>query len=217
LILEEAEFPAQRGLSRIPKIAIIDYGIGNLFSIRCALQKAGLNAATVSNLQDMDEYDGIVLPGVGNFKSGAKNLYPLRGNISQIVDHGVPILGICLGMQLLFEESEESPGEGLSLLKGKVLRLPRNVKTPHMGWNNLHILADNDLLDGICEKDYFYFVHSYYANPSERGTVVAETEYGIRFASVVAKRNIFGTQFHPEKSGKHGRKVLLNFARIVKR
>ena len=102
----------------------------------------------------MDEYDGIVLPGVGNFKSGAKNLYPLRGNISQIVDHGVPILGICLGMQLLFEESEESPGEGLSLLKGKVLRLPRNVKTPHMGWNNLHILADNDLLDGICAVSY---------------------------------------------------------------
>ena len=217
MILEEAGFQAQRGLSRILKVAIIDYGIGNLFSIRCALQKTGLDAAIVSNPQDLDEYDGIVLPGVGNFKSGAENLYPLRPRISQLVNSGIPILGICLGMQLLFEESEESSGEGLSLLKGRVLRLPRDVKTPHMGWNNLRILANNELLNGIDEKDYFYFVHSYYASPSEREIVVAETEYGVSFASVVAEKNIYGTQFHPEKSGKSGRKVLRNFARIVKR
>jgi len=210
-------FQAQRGLSEIPKIAIIDYGIGNLFSIRCGLQKTGLNAVTVSKPRSLDGYDGIVLPGVGNFKSGAKNLHPLRRKITSLVDKGVPILGICLGMQLLFEESEESPGEGLSLLKGRVLRLPRNVKTPHMGWNNLRILVDNDLLDGICDEDYFYFVHSYYANPHERETIVAETEYRISFTSVIAKKNIYGTQFHPEKSGNPGRKVLRNFARIVKR
>jgi len=143
LILEEAEFQAQRGFSRILKVAIIDYGIGNLFSIRCALRKTGLDATIVSKPQDLDEYDGIVLPGVGNFKSGADNLYPLRPRISRLVNSGIPILGICLGMHLLFEESEESPGEGLSLLKGRVLRLPRNVKTPHMGWNNLRILSDN--------------------------------------------------------------------------
>ena len=217
MILEEEGFPAQRGSFRILKVAIIDYGIGNLFSIRCALQKTGLDVDIVSKLRDLDGYDGIVLPGVGNFKSGAQNLYPLRHEISRLVDDGIPILGICLGMQLLFEESEESPGEGLSLLNGRVLRLPRDVKTPHMGWNNLRILADNELLDGIGGKDYFYFVHSYYASPFEREVVVAETTYGVHFASVVAKKNIYGTQFHPEKSGKPGRRVLRNFAGIVKR
>jgi len=216
LIREEEGCLAQRGLSRIPKIAIIDYGIGNLFSIRCTLQKVGLDAAIVSKPRDLKGYDGIVLPGVGNFRSGARNLRSLRMDIARLVDGGVPILGICLGMQLLFEESEESPGEGLSLIKGKVLRLPENVKAPHMGWNTLRILDDNELLNGISGEDYFYFVHSYYASPSEK-VIVAETEYGISFASVVAKKNIFGTQFHPEKSGKPGRKVLRNFAGIVKR
>jgi len=215
LIREEEGYLAQRGLSRIPKIAIIDYGIGNLFSIRCALRKVKLDAAIVSKSQDLKGYDGIVLPGVGNFRSGAKNLRNLRRNIARLVDDEVPILGICLGMQLLFEESEESSGEGLSLIRGKVLRLPGNVKTPHMGWNTLRILDDNELLNGVSGKDYFYFVHSYYANPSEKVTV-AETEYGIPFASVISKKNIFGTQFHPEKSGKPGRKVLRNFAGIVK-
>ena len=216
MIREEEECLAQRGLSRIPKIAIIDYGIGNLFSMRCALQKVGLDAAIVSKPQDLKEYDGMVLPGVGNFRSGAENLRDLRMDIARLVDDDVPILGICLGMQLLFEESEESPGEGLSLIRGRVLRLPGNVKTPHMGWNTLRILDDNELLNGISGEDYFYFVHSYYASPAEN-VIVAETEYGIQFASVIAKKNIFGTQFHPEKSGKPGRKVLRNFAGIVKR
>jgi glutamine amidotransferase len=125
------------------------------------------------------------------------------------------MLGICLGMQLLFEESEESPGRGLSLIKGRVLRLPRSVKTPHMGWNTLRILEDNDLICGVGEQDYFYFVHSYYASPEEEVTV-AETSYGVQFASVVAKGNVYGTQFHPEKSGRPGRRVLENFAGIVK-
>jgi len=216
LILEEEGFQAQRGLSKIPKIAIIDYGIGNLFSIRCALRKIGLEVAVVSKPGELDGYNGIVLPGVGNFKSGAKNLRHLSMDIVRFVNNGAPILGICLGMQLLFEKSEESPGEGLSLIRGRVLRLPENVKAPHMGWNTLHILDDNALLDGVSEDDYFYFVHSYYASPSEK-VVVAETKYGASFASVVAKKNIFGTQFHPEKSGKPGRKVLRNFAGIVKR
>ena len=216
MIREEEGCLAQRGLSRIPKIAIIDYGIGNLFSIRCTLQKVGLDAAIASKPRDLKGYDGIVLPGVGNFRSGARNLRSLRMDIARRVDGGVPILGICLGMQLLFEESEESPGEGLSFIRGKVLRLPRNVKTPHMGWNTLRILKDNELLNGISGEDYFYFVHSYYASPAEKVTV-AETEYGISFASVVTKKNIFGTQFHPEKSGRPGQKVLRNFAEIIKR
>jgi len=161
-------------------------------------------------------YDGIVLPGVGNFGSGAENLRRLSEDIHASVSGGVPMLGICLGMQLLFEESEESPGRGLSLIKGRVMRLPRTVKTPHMGWNTLRILEDNDLLSGVGEGDHFYFVHSYYASPEERAKV-AETTYGVPFASVVAKRNVYGTQFHPEKSGKPGRRILENFAWIIKR
>jgi len=198
------------------KVAVLDYGIGNLFSIKHSLQKIGLNVEVTSSIKGC-EYDGIVLPGVGNFKTGAKNLGPLREDIIRLTSNGVPLLGICLGMQLLFEESQESDGGGLALLRGKIIRLPEDVKTPHMGWNNLHIIADNEILDGIDEKDYFYFVHSYYARPADKSVIVAETEYGIQFASVVAEGNIYGTQFHPEKSGRSGCRILRNFMMIMKR
>ena len=198
------------------KVAVLDYGIGNLFSIKHSLQKIGLNVEVTSSIKGC-EYDGIVLPGVGNFKAGAKNLGPLREDIIRLTSNGVPLLGICLGMQLLFEESQESDGGGLALLRGKIIRLPEDVKTPHMGWNNLRIIADNEILDGIDERDYFYFVHSYYARPADKSVIVAETEYGIRFASVVAEGNIYGTQFHPEKSGRSGCRILRNFMMIMKR
>ena len=198
------------------KVAVLDYGIGNLFSIKRSLQKIGLNVEVTSSIKGC-EYDGIVLPGVGNFKAGAKNLGPLREDIIRLTSNGVPLLGICLGMQLLFEESQESDGEGLALLRGKIIRLPEDVKTPHMGWNNLHIIANNEILDGIDEKDYFYFVHSYYARPADKSVIVAETEYGIQFTSVIAEGNIYGTQFHPEKSGKSGCRILRNFMMIMKR
>jgi len=198
------------------KVAVLDYGIGNLFSIKHSLQKIGLNVEVTSSIKGC-EYDGIVLPGVGNFKAGAKNLGPLREDIIRLTSNGVPLLGICLGMQLLFEESQESDGEGLALLRGKIIRLPEDVKTPHMGWNNLHIIADNEILNGIDEKDYFYFVHSYYARPADKSVIVAETEYGIQFTSVIAEGNIYGTQFHPEKSGKSGCRILRNFMMIMKR
>jgi glutamine amidotransferase len=161
--------------------------------------------------------DAIVLPGVGNFKAGSENLRSLRSKIVELVESGVPLFGVCLGMQLLFERSEESSGEGLGLLKGEALKLPVNVKAPHMGWNTLTILRNNELLDGVAEGDYFYFVHSYYANPADKEIIVANTSYGLDFASVVAKNNMLGTQFHPEKSGKPGERVLQNFSRIVKR
>jgi glutamine amidotransferase len=120
-------------------------------------------------------------------------------------------------MQLLFESSEESPGKGLGLLKGNVVRLPSSVKAPHMGWNTLRVVRMNELLDGIGEDDYFYFVHSYYGNPVDRDVIVAETGYGLNFASVVVCRNIWATQFHPEKSGKPGEIILRNFAGILKK
>jgi len=198
------------------KVVVLDYGVGNLFSIKRSLQKIGLNVEVTSSIKGY-EYDGIVLPGVGNFKAGVKNLSPLREDIIRLTSSGVPLLGICLGMQLLFEESQESSGGGLALLKGKIIRLPKDVKTPHMGWNNLHIISDNEILDGIDERDYFYFVHSYYVSPADRSVIVAETEYGIRFASVIAEGNIYGTQFHPEKSGKSGYRILRNFMMIMKR
>jgi glutamine amidotransferase len=198
-------------------VAIIDCGVGNLYSIKCALQKAGLEASIVSAAQNIRSADAIVLPGVGNFKAGSENLRSLRSGIVRLVESGVPLFGVCLGMQLLFEGSEESSGEGLGLLKGEVQKLPVNVKAPHMGWNTLSVLKNSELLDRVAQGDYFYFVHSYYANPADKETIVAYTSYGLEFASVVAKNNIFGTQFHPEKSGKPGEKVLKNFSRIVKR
>jgi len=198
-------------------VAIIDCGVGNLFSISCALQKVGLDTKLISASKDLRNADAIVLPGVGNFKAGSRNLRVLRQHIVTLVEAGVPLLGVCLGMQLLFEKSQESPGNGLSLLDGRVLRLPRSVKTPHMGWNTLEVFKTDDLLDGVDGDDYFYFVHSYYADPEDKDIVVAETDYGLSFASVVAKENVFGTQFHPEKSGGPGELVLRNFAEIVKR
>jgi glutamine amidotransferase len=198
-------------------VAIIDYGVGNLFSIRCALQRVGLDANILSSLRGLENVDAVVLPGVGNFKAGSQSLKAPRQDIARLVEAGVPLLGVCLGMQLLFEESEESFGKGLSFLKGGVFRLPRQVKIPHVGWNTFIVSKPNALLEGTDEKDYFYFVHSYYAIPVEKNIVVAETDYGLRFASVVAKGNVYGTQFHPEKSGKPGERVLRNFAKIVRK
>lgn len=195
----------------------MDCGVGNLYSIKCALQKTGLEAEIFAAFQNLRDADAIVLPGVGNFKAGSENLQSLRSGIAGLVESGVPLFGVCLGMQLLFERSEESSGEGLGLLKGRVRRLPLNVKAPHMGWNTLSILRRNELLDGVSEGDYFYFVHSYYANPADKKIAVANTSYGLDFASVVVKNNVLGTQFHPEKSGKPGERVLQNFSRIVKR
>jgi len=198
------------------KVAVLDYGIGNLFSIKRSLQRIGLDVEVTSSIKGC-KYDGIVLPGVGNFKAGAENVGLLKEDIVRLTSNGTPLLGICLGMQLLFEESQESDGRGLALLRGKIIRLPKDVKTPHMGWNNLRIIADDEILDGIDERDYFYFVHSYYARPADKSVIAAETEYGIRFASVVAEGNIYGTQFHPEKSGKSGSRILRNFMMIMKR
>lgn len=165
-------------------------------------------------LQDLD---AIVLPGVGNFEVASQSVQPFKQRIIELVDRGIPVLGICLGMQLLFQASEEGSGNGLGLLDGKVLRLPRHVRTPHMGWNTLKIRKDNELLNGVDEQDYFYFVHSYYASPARKQVILAETNYGLDFASVVAERNIHGIQCHPEKSSKPGEKILRNFVDIVKR
>lgn len=201
----------------MPKVAIIDCGIGNLFSIESALSKIGLEADVYSKSKDLSNVDAVVLPGVGNFKAASQDIDPKRLIVRKLVNKGIPLFGICLGMQLLFRSSEEGPGNGLGLLEGRVLRLPSSVKTPHMGWNTIKISRNTDFLDGISEKDYFYFVHSYYPSPTDRYVTAAETEYGLIFPSVVAKGSIYGTQFHPEKSGKPGERILRNFAQMIKK
>ncbi len=166
---------------------------------------------------ELNGVDGVVLPGVGNFSTASRNIKPFKPVLVDLSGEGRPLLGICLGMQILFGESEESWGRGLNLIGGRVVRLPRGVKTPHMGWNTLEVCRWSELLDGVEEGSYFYFVHSYYAEPDDEDVVAAKTEYGVRFPSVISSGCIFGTQFHPEKSGKSGALILKNFAEILKR
>lgn len=192
--------------------------MGNLFSIKCSLERVGFSINICSNAQhELERADAIILPGVGNFKAGAENLLRIGDRLVELILDGRPVLGICLGMQLFFEESEESPGRGLSILSGKVVKLPSYVRVPHMGWNNLEIVSPSEILDGVGATDYFYFAHSYHAVPQNRNIISAETIYGVKFASLIAEKNIFGVQFHPEKSGKSGEKIIENFMRIVKR
>ncbi len=199
------------------RVAVIDYGVGNLFSIKRSFERFGLRVNMCSEAKCLRNADAVILPGVGNFRMGAKNMEGIRADLMDLIGEGKPILGICLGMQLLFEGSDESPDvRGLGLLEGRVVKLPRNVKIPHMGWNNLEIVRSTALLDGVSEKDYFYFVHSYYAAPRNKSVIAAETEYGVRFASVVTWDNVFGVQFHPEKSGKPGEKVIRNFVKLIR-
>lgn len=199
----------------MPEVAIFDYGAGNLLSLKIALQKVGLPAKIRSASKQLSDADAIVLPGVGNFSAARQKLDSTKETILEAVESGVPLLGICLGLQLFFEGSEEGPGSGLGLFEGKAIRLPDMVKVPHMGWNTLSIVKDNALLEGIDNDAYVYFVHSLYPLPTRRDLIYTETNYGTKFASTVASKNVFGTQFHPEKSGDIGLRLLKNFAKIV--
>jgi glutamine amidotransferase len=201
----------------MPKAVIFDYGVGNLLSLKCALEKAGLTASIGTKAQELAKADAIALPGVGNFSAAATKLDAVKETLINKVEDGTPLLGICLGLQLFFEESEEGPGNGLSLFKGKTVRLPSTVKVPHMGWNTLNMVKQNELFDGISEGSYVYFVHSLYPVPADKTIVCTQTEYGTTFTSAVATKNVYGTQFHPEKSGDLGLKILKNFAKVVVR
>lgn len=201
----------------MPKVSIIDYKIGNIFSMKNALQRAGLTVEVNSEPIKIINSDAIVLPGVGNFGVAAKNLEPLKATLLDCALQGRPFLGSCLGMQLLFDDSEEAVGRGLSLIRGFVKRFQEGLKTPHMGWNNIAVKKPCELLEELDENSYFYFVHSYYPEPKDVEVVAAETSYGVSFASIIAKENIYGCQFHPEKSGRDGATLLRNFASILKR
>ncbi|MCX8150865.1 MAG: imidazole glycerol phosphate synthase subunit HisH [Candidatus Bathyarchaeota archaeon] len=199
------------------QVFILDYGVGNLLSLKVALEKVGLNAKITPPDTQLKKADAITLPGVGNFTAASKSLAPVKSDLVNVVQDGVPILGICLGLQLFFQTSEEGPGEGLALFKGKNIRLKGNLKIPHMGWNSLRIVKQNELFDGVSDGAYVYFVHSLYPEPEDKTIICAQTEYSNLFTSAVADKNIFGTQFHPEKSGDVGLQILQNFARIVSR
>jgi len=201
----------------MPEAVIFDYGAGNLLSLKVALEKVGLDVKIASTAQALKKADAIALPGVGNFSAAAGKLAPVREEILGAVKNGVPLLGICLGLQLFFPRSEEGAGNGLALYEGKTVWLPNSVKVPHMGWNTLQIVKQNELLDGIKAESYVYFVHSLYPVPLDKDLICTETDYGTTFASTVASKNVFGTQFHPEKSGDVGLKILKNFARTVKK
>lgn len=194
---------------------IFDYGVGNLLSLKTALEKVGFNVSIGTNKADLTKADAIALPGVGSFTASLEKLNTVKGTLQTKVAEGTPLLGICLGLQLFFESSQEGPGDGLAVFKGKVIELPKSVKVPHMGWNTLEIAKPNELFEGIPEGTYVYFVHSLYPVPNDPSIVVSKTTYGITFASAVASKNIYGTQFHPEKSGDIGLQILKNFAKTL--
>lgn len=198
------------------KIVILDYGAGNLRSVEKGLAYVGVPSTVTSDPSEIDTADAIVLPGVGAFESGMKQIEPLREVILERVQAGVPMLGICLGMQMLFEESEEGHiTGGLNIVKGRVTRFSNGLKVPHMGWNSLSIKKEHPLLTGVRDGSYVYFVHSYKAPVT--GQTVASSDYGSEFTAITASDglNVIGTQFHPEKSGATGLRMLKNFAGMV--
>ncbi len=199
----------------MPEAVIFDYGVGNLLSLKTALEKAGLTASIGTTAKDFAKADAIALPGVGSFTPASSKLDAVKEILQTKIKDGTPLLGICLGLQLFFETSEEGPGTGLALFKGKNVQLPNTVKVPHMGWNTLNILKPNELFDGITEGTYVYFVHSLYPVPKDKSIVCTTTTYGTTFTSAIASKNIYGTQFHPEKSGDIGLRILKNFVKTI--
>lgn len=199
-------------------IAIIDYDAGNIKSVEKALQYLGEEAVITRDAGEILMADKVILPGVGAFGDAMEKLnrYGLVPVIHEVVEKGIPFLGICLGLQLMFESSEEAPGvEGLGLLKGKIVRIPEGdgLKVPHMGWNSLSFPKEGRLFAGIPENSYVYFVHSYYLQ-TEEDIVTATAEYGVTIHASVEKGNVFACQFHPEKSSHTGLTILKNFVEL---
>lgn len=206
-------------------IAVIDYGMGNLRSVQKALELVGAKTKVASSASDIAKCDKLVFPGVGAFGDAMKELRKraLVEPIKDAIRDGKPFLGLCLGMQLLFEKSDEAPGvKGLSVLKGDVKRFKfakGGLKVPHMGWNSIAVTpkasaASRRIFKGVSDDAYMYFVHSYYVRPKEKAVTLTTTDYGIDFVSGVHKDNIYGLQFHPEKSQALGLKILENFVKL---
>lgn len=201
-------------------IAVVDYDAGNIKSVEKALQYIGAEPVITRDLNVIEKADHVIVPGVGAFEDamGKMNRYRLTDVLRRVAQRGIPIMGICLGLQLFFERSDESEHdvEGLGLLSGEIVRFPekKGFKIPHMGWNSLQINPSSQLLKGIREDSYVYFVHSYYLKAGRKEDVAATTEYIVNVHAAVERDNIFATQFHPEKSGEVGLQILKNFVAL---
>jgi imidazole glycerol-phosphate synthase subunit HisH len=200
----------------MPAVAIIDYGVGNLRSVEKAFAATGCDALVSADEKILRQAERLVLPGVGAFEACMKALTErgFDGLVRERVAEGTPLLGVCVGMQMLFEESEEfGATAGLCLLPGRVRRFTGDLVVPQVGWNQIRQRVAHPLFEGIADEAFFYFVHSYYCEPSEREVVLAETDYGVAYSSVIGRGNLYGVQFHPEKSQAAGLRLLSNFVR----
>ena len=200
-----------------PAIVIIDYESGNLRSVARAVERTGVTPNVTSDSAALNSADGVILPGVGSGPAAMAALQS-RGLVQPLLDYiagGRPFLGVCLGLQLLLDATDEGDAECLGLAPGRVRRLPEGPKVPHMGWNTVRFQRPHPLWEGIPQDSHFYFVHSYYADPEERSNVAGLTEYGVEFCSIYARDNVVATQFHPEKSGDNGLRIYANFVKQV--
>ena len=198
-------------------VAIFDYGAGNIFSLKNSLEKIGAIVDVITNFDEPNKYSGLLLPGVGNFDPAIKSIRNYsKTEFHDYVD-GMPVLGICLGMEMFFEKSEEGQERGLNVIDGEVIVLPPSLKVPHMGWNNLEIKRPGKMLEGIDNGSWVYFVHSYRVKPSYDGVITAVSDYGIKVPAVVEQDNFIGTQFHPEKSSSVGKIMIKNFLNVCKK
>jgi len=199
------------------KVAIFDYGAGNIFSLKTSLEKVGATVDVITNFNKSNEYSGLLLPGVGNFDPAIHSIRDFSK--TQFLDYvgNMPVLGICLGMEMYFEKSEEGNEKGLGVMDGEVIILPNSMKVPHMGWNNLEIKKPGILLEGVENSSWVYFVHSYRVKPDSNDIITAESDYGIKVPAVVEQDNFFGTQFHPEKSSSVGKIMIKNFLGVCKK
>ncbi len=199
-------------------VAIFDYGAGNIFSLKNSLEKAGASVDVITNFDKFNEYSGLLLPGVGNFDPAIKSITEFsKTAFKDFTKDTIPILGICLGMEMFFEKSEEGKEKGLGIMDGEVIVLPPSLKVPHMGWNDLEIKKSGKILEGVENGSWVYFVHSYRVKPNSSDVITAESDYGIKVPAVVEQDNFFGTQFHPEKSGSVGQIMIKNFLDVCKK
>ncbi|MEK0367909.1 MAG: imidazole glycerol phosphate synthase subunit HisH [Nitrosopumilus sp.] len=198
-------------------VAIFDYGAGNIFSLKNSLEKAGASVDVINNFDKPNEYSGLLLPGVGNFDPAIHSIRDFSKTQFQDYVGNVPVLGICLGMEMFFEKSEEGKEKGLGIIDGEVIILPSSMKVPHMGWNDLEIKKSGKLLEGVDNGSWVYFVHSYRVKPNSNDVITAESDYGIKVPAVVEQNNFYGTQFHPEKSSAVGQIIIKNFLDVCKK
>ncbi len=198
-------------------VAIFDYGAGNIFSLKNSLEKVGATVDVITTFDNENKYSGVLLPGVGNFDPAMNSIRNFSKIQFKEYVGDTPVLGICLGMEMFFEKSEEGKEKGLNVMDGEVIILPSSMKVPHMGWNNLEIKKPGKILEGVENGSWAYFVHSYRVKPESNDVITAESDYGIKVPAVVEQDNFYGTQFHPEKSSVVGKIMLENFLKECKK